>query len=77
MTQVKALGLPTALFAGVSERWSRRGQPGDAAYPSDLRAADAPVRLTLLAALCSTRQAEITGGLVCELPNYLVLAQVS
>lgn len=33
-------------------------------YPSDLRAAPEPVRLTLLAVLCWTRTAEITDGLV-------------
>ncbi len=73
LSQVKALGLPAALFAGVSERvvaaWTARAMR---AYPSDLRAADVPVRLTLLAALCSTRQAEITDGLV-DLLNSLVL----
>ncbi|MGI8590866.1 MAG: Tn3 family transposase [Nakamurella sp.] len=73
LSQVKALGLPAALFAGVSERvvaaWTARGMR---ANPSDLRVADVPVRLTLLAALCWTRQAEITDGLV-DLLNSLVL----
>ena len=73
LTQVKALGLPASLFAGVSERvvaaWTARAMR---AYPSDLRAADAPVRLALLAALCLTRQREITDGLV-DLLNSLVL----
>jgi len=73
LRQVKALGLPAALFADVSERvvgaWTARAMR---AYPSDLRAADMPVRLTLLAALCATRQAEITDALV-DLLNSLVL----
>ena len=33
-------------------------------YPSDFEAAPAPIRITLLAALCHVRQAEITDGLV-------------
>ncbi len=33
-------------------------------YPSDFRAAPGPVRLTLLAALCWQRTAELTDGLV-------------
>ena len=73
LAQVKALGLPASLFADVSERvvsaWTARAMR---AYPSDLRAADVPVRLTLLAALCWTRQAEITDALV-DLLNSLVL----
>jgi hypothetical protein len=73
LAQVRGLNLPVSLFADVSERvaaaWTARAMR---AYPSDLRAADVPVRLTLLAVLCSTRQAEITDGLV-ELLNSLVL----
>lgn len=73
LSQVRALELPASLFADVSERvvaaWTARAMR---AYPSDLRAADAPVRLTLLAALCWTRQAEITDALV-DLLNSLVL----
>ncbi|MEV4117199.1 hypothetical protein [Nonomuraea sp. NPDC049695] len=33
-------------------------------YPSDFEAAAPPVRLTLLAALCQVRQAELIDGLV-------------
>jgi hypothetical protein len=73
LNQVRELGLPAALFAGVSERvvgaWTARAMR---AYPSDLRASDSSVRLTLLAALCWTRQAEITDALV-DLLNSLVL----
>jgi len=73
LSQVKALGLPAGLFAGVSERvvgaWTARAMR---AYPSDLRASDSSVRLTLLAALCWMRQAEIIDALV-DLLNSLVL----
>lgn len=65
---VKALQLPSALFADCSERlveaWRARATRS---YPSDLAAAARPVRLTLLAALCWTRQAEITDALVDQL----------
>jgi len=73
LSQAKALGLPAGLFAGVSERvvgaWTARAMR---AYPSDLRASDSSVRLTLLAALCWMRQAEIIDALV-DLLNSLVL----
>ncbi|MDQ2738191.1 MAG: Tn3 family transposase [Actinomycetota bacterium] len=73
LNQVNALALPAALFGDVSERvvagWTARAMR---AYPSDLRAADQQVRLTLLAALCATRQAEITDSLI-DLLNSLVL----
>jgi len=56
------------LFADCSERlveaWRARATRS---YPSDLAAAGRPVRLTLLAALCWTRQAEITDALVDQL----------
>lgn len=62
---VKALQLPPGLFADCSERlveaWRARATRS---YPSDLAAAPQPVRLTLLAALCWTRSAEITDALV-------------
>ncbi len=65
LEQVRAIGLPGDLFAGASERpvaaW--RAQAAKL-YPSDLRAAPEPVRLTLLAASCWSRTAEITDGLV-------------
>lgn len=65
---VKALALPPGLFADCSERlveaWRARATRS---YPSDLAAASRPVRLTLLAALCWTRQAEITDALVDQL----------
>ena len=63
--RVRALGLPSDLFAGYSERlvaaWRARAAR---CYPSDLRASPEPVRLTLLAALCWSRTAEITDSLV-------------
>ena len=56
-----ACGCPPDLFADASEKlveaWRARATRS---YPSDLRAAPRPVRLTLLAALCWVRQAEIT-----------------
>ena len=38
--------------------------PGDEDYPSDFESAPLPIRITLLAALCQVRQAELTDGLV-------------
>jgi TnpA family transposase len=65
LTAVKALQLPPGLFGDCSERlvetWRARATRS---YPSDLAAAPQPVRLTLLAALCWTRSAEITDALV-------------
>ena len=65
LERIRALGLPGDLFAGASEKlveaWRARAAR---AYPSDLRAAPRPVRLTLLAALCWLRAAEITDALV-------------
>ncbi len=53
------------MFADASDKlveaWRARAARS---YPSDLRAAPEPVRLTLLAALCSVRQTEITDALV-------------
>ncbi len=65
LNQVRELGLPSDVFANASERilegWRARASR---AYPSDFRAAAAPVRLTLLSALCWVRQVEITDALV-------------
>jgi TnpA family transposase len=65
LRRVRALGLPADLFAGVSEKvvaaWRARAV---APYPSHLRATARPVRLTLLAALCWLRTAELTDSLV-------------
>ncbi len=59
--RVEAIGLPATLFAEVSEKvvagWRARAMK---MYPSDFKAAEVPVRVTLLAALCHVRQAEIT-----------------
>ena len=71
LERVRAIGLAEDLFGDTSERlvaaWRARAGK---LYPSDLRAAPKPVRLTLLAVLCWTRKAEITDGLV-ELLNEL------
>ena len=65
LERVKAIGLPAGLFEGVSEKivagWRARAMK---MYPSDYAAAPAPIRLTLLAALCRVRQAEMIDGLV-------------
>lgn len=65
LERVRAIGLAADLFADASERqvasWRARAAK---LYPSDLRVAAKPVRLTLLAALCWTRTAEITDALV-------------
>jgi hypothetical protein len=65
LNNVRALGLPQRLFADCSEKlltaWRARAIK---MYPSDFREAGESVRATLLAALCSTRQAEITDALV-------------
>lgn len=65
LARVRGLGLPEQLFEGWSDKlvaaWRARAA---AEYPSDLRAHDQSVRLTLLAALAWTRQGEIVEGLV-------------
>ena len=65
LSRVRSIGLPPSLFSGVSEKlvaaWRSRAA---LQYPSDLRATAQPLRLTLLAALCWARAAEITDGLV-------------
>lgn len=65
LDHVRSLGIPADLFADASERtveaWRARASR---AYPSDFRTASSPVRATLLAALCWTRQTEITDALV-------------
>ncbi|TDO47748.1 Tn3 transposase DDE domain-containing protein [Kribbella sp. VKM Ac-2527] len=65
LVAVRALRLPPDLFADTSEKlveaWRSRATRS---YPSDLLAAPGPVRLTLLAALCWVRSAEITDALV-------------
>ncbi|WP_406440273.1 DUF4158 domain-containing protein [Streptomyces sp. NBC_01613] len=65
LTSVRELGLPKGLFADCSEKlvaaWRARAIK---MYPSDFRDTAEDVRVTLLAALCSSRQAEITDALV-------------
>jgi TnpA family transposase len=65
LARVRAIGLAPAVFATASEKqvaaWRARAA---LQYPSDLRAMAQPVRLTLLAALCRGRTAELTDGLV-------------
>jgi TnpA family transposase len=65
LAAVRVIGLPTGLFSDASEKlveaWRARAARS---YPSDLRAAPASVRLTLLASLCWLRGSEITDALV-------------
>jgi TnpA family transposase len=65
LEHLRSLELPADLFAGSSEKllvaWRARAAK---LYPSHLRASSRPVRLTLLAALCWVRSAEITDSLV-------------
>ncbi|MGW3661481.1 Tn3 family transposase, partial [Streptomyces sp. NPDC005151] len=65
LTAVRQLGLPEGMFAGCSEKlvaaWRARAIK---MYPSDFRDANEDVRITLVAALCSSRQAETTDALV-------------
>lgn len=65
LAAVRAIGLPAGLFSDASEKlvesWRSRAMRS---YPSDLREASSPVRLTLLAALCWLRASEITDALV-------------
>ncbi|MDQ2815211.1 MAG: DUF4158 domain-containing protein [Actinomycetota bacterium] len=64
LSTVRALGLET-VFGGTSDRivaaWRARAAR---MYPSDFTDCGDPVRYTLLAALCWTRQAELVDGLV-------------
>src|SRR5260221_13591909 len=65
LSKVRALGLDEAVFGGASVRivaaWRARAAR---MYPSDFADCGEPVRYTLLAALCWTRQAELVDGLV-------------
>ena len=65
LSTVRALGLDESVFAGASDRivaaWRARAAR---MYPSDFAECGEPVRYTLLAALCWTRQAELVDGLV-------------
>ena len=65
LERVKAIGLPPDLFAGASEMlvagWRARAAR---MYPSDFAKAPQLTRLTLLAALCWVRKAELADGLV-------------
>jgi hypothetical protein len=65
LQRVKAIGLPEDLFEGTSEKvveaWRARAMR---MYPSDFAAAPEAIRLTLLAALCWVRKAEMIDGLV-------------
>ena len=65
LNAIRSLRLPPDLFAGASEKlveaWRARAARS---YPSDLCTAPRPVRLTLLAALCRVRSAEIADALV-------------
>ena len=65
LTAVRSLALPADLFADASDKlveaWRARAAR---MFPSHLRDAPEPVRLTLLAALCQMRSAEIADALV-------------
>ena len=65
LSTVRALGLDETVFAGTSDRivaaWRARAAR---MYPSDFTDCGEPLRYTLLAALCWTRQAELVDGLV-------------
>ena len=65
LNEVRGLGLPEGLFADCSEKmvaaWRARAMK---MYPSDFRDTSEDARVTLLAALCSSRQGEITDALV-------------
>ncbi|MBU3867149.1 hypothetical protein KN815_24750 [Streptomyces sp. 4503] len=64
LNDVRQLGLSEGLFADCSEKllaaWRARAIK---MYPSDFRDTAEDVRITLLATLCSSRQAEITDAL--------------
>lgn len=64
LTAIRDLRLPADLFVDASEKLVEGWRACAARYPSDLWAAPRPVRLTLLAALCWGRSAEITDALV-------------
>jgi TnpA family transposase len=65
LERVRGVGLPPGLFADTSDKlltaWRARAAN---MYPSDFRSSPPTIRLTLLAALCAVRTAEITDGLV-------------
>lgn len=65
LAAVRALELPPDLFADASEKlvdaWRARAARS---FPSDLRDMPEPIMLTLLAALCWVRSAEITDALM-------------
>ncbi|MFC6010252.1 hypothetical protein [Nocardia lasii] len=65
LAAVRALALPADLFADASDKlvdgWRARAARS---FPSDLRDMPDSIRLTLLAALCWVRSAEITDALV-------------
>jgi hypothetical protein len=73
LERVRTIGLPPDVFADTSEKllaaWRARAAN---MYPSDFRSSPPPIRLTLLAALCAVRAAEIIDGLV-DLLTALVL----
>lgn len=62
---VRGIGIGDEVFAGVSAHLLGAYRARAARmFPSDFAACTAPVRYTLLAALCFTRQSEITDALV-------------
>lgn len=65
LSTARSLGIGEEVFADTSDRivaaWRARAAR---MFPSDFADAGEPVRYTLLAALCWTRQAELVDGLV-------------
>jgi hypothetical protein len=65
LKRVRTIGLPPDVFTDTSEKllaaWRARAAN---MYPSDFRGSPRPIRLTLLAALCAVRAAEVIDGLV-------------
>jgi TnpA family transposase len=73
LDRVRGVGLPAVLFEGWTEKLVNTWRERAARYfPSDLAASPRHIRLTLLAALCHARTAEITDSLV-ELLIQIVL----
>jgi TnpA family transposase len=72
LATTRALGLGDEIFVGTSDRivaaWRARAAR---MFPSDLQECTEPVRYTLLAALCWTRQAELVDGLVKQLIDLI------
>jgi hypothetical protein len=65
LRSLRAIGLPLNVLEDIDPKWVEvYRQRAVAEYPSDLKAHPAPIRYTLLAALCHVRQVEITDQLI-------------